>query len=173
MSSGIIKKALSCLAVLTTPMTIADPSSHSEQVIRRAGSQPSFDGAEQVFSGKVRVDPLFPSTSEINASGAYVTFEPSARSAWHTHPSGQHIIVTEGVGLTQEWGKPIQEVQVGDTLWCPPGVKHWHGAAPNSPMTHLVVTGEDDDGKNVVWMEKVSDAQYGAYDSDKRSKSSR
>lgn len=130
--------------------------------ITRAGTQASMNGPEGFFTRLVRVDPLFPANDDINASGAYVTFEPSARSAWHTHPKGQYLVVTAGVGLTQEWGKPIQELRPGDVLWCPPGVKHWHGAMPNTAMTHLAITGTTADGKNVEWMEKVSDEQYNA-----------
>ena len=141
----------------------ADNASESRaaQQIIRAGSQASAAGPADYFSGRVRVDPLFPASSQINASGAYVTFEPGARSAWHTHPAGQRLVVISGVGLTQEWGKPVQEIRPGDVIVCPPGVKHWHGAAPTSAMTHLAVTGAMD-GKSVQWMEKVTDDQYSA-----------
>lgn len=131
------------------------------QQISRAGSQAAVAGPADYFTGNVRVDPLFAATDEVNASGAYVSFEPGARSAWHTHPAGQRLVVTSGVGLVQEWGKPIQLIHPGDVITCPPGVKHWHGAAPNSAMTHLAVTGSVD-GKNVHWLEKVTDAQYNA-----------
>ncbi|AZC81759.1 (R)-mandelonitrile lyase [Pseudomonas chlororaphis] len=131
------------------------------QQISRAGTQASAVGPADYFSGRVRVDPLFPASSQINASGAYVTFEPGARSAWHTHPAGQRLVVVSGVGLTQEWGKPVQEIRPGDVILCPPGVKHWHGAASTSAMTHLAVTGAVD-GKSVEWLEKVSDDQYNA-----------
>ncbi|WP_223538199.1 carboxymuconolactone decarboxylase family protein [Pseudomonas sp. GL-B-16] len=137
---------------------ISEP--RAAQQISRAGSQASATGPAEYFTGQVRVDPLFSATGEINASGAYVTFEPGARSAWHTHPAGQRLVVVSGVGLTQEWGKPVQEIHPGDVIVCPPGVKHWHGAAPASAMTHLAVTGAVD-GKNVQWLEKVTDAQYG------------
>ncbi|QHI97435.1 cupin domain-containing protein [Xylophilus rhododendri] len=132
------------------------------QKISRAGSTASLAGPEANFTGRVRVDPVYAANSDINASGGLVTFEPGARSAWHTHPRGQYLAVTAGVGLTQEWGKPIQEIRPGDVVWCPPGVKHWHGAAPATAMTHLAVTGMAPDGKNVEWMEKVSDEQYHA-----------
>lgn len=118
-------------------------------------------GPEQNFTGRVRVDPLFAATAEVNASGAYVTFEPGARSAWHTHPAGQRLVVVSGVGLTQEEGGPVQEIRPGDVIVCPPGVKHWHGASPATAMTHLTVTGVVD-GRSVEWMEKVSDEQYRA-----------
>lgn len=139
----------------------AGESRRAEQQISRAGSQASMAGPADYFTGRVRVDPLFPGTDEINASGAYVSFEPGARSAWHTHPAGQRLVVTSGVGLVQEWGKPVQEIRPGDVIVCPPGVKHWHGAAPASAMTHLAVTGSLD-GKNVEWLEKVTDEQYNA-----------
>jgi len=131
------------------------------QQISRAGTQPPTDGPSEYFTGRVRVEPLSPADGDINASTAYVTFEPGARSAWHTHPKGQRLIVTAGLGLTQEWGRPVQEIRPGDVVWCPPGVKHWHGAAPTTAMTHLAVTGTAD-GKSVSWMEKVSDADYRA-----------
>jgi quercetin dioxygenase-like cupin family protein/alkylhydroperoxidase/carboxymuconolactone decarboxylase family protein YurZ len=139
--------------------SISEP--RSAQQINRAGSQASVAGPGDYFTGRVRVDPLFPATGENNASGAYVTFEAGARSAWHTHPAGQRLVVTSGVGLTQEWGKPVQEIHPGDVIVCPPGVKHWHGAAPASSMTHLAVTGSVE-GKSVQWLEKVTDAQYDA-----------
>ncbi|VVO39519.1 cupin domain-containing carboxymuconolactone decarboxylase family protein [Pseudomonas fluorescens] len=135
--------------------------SRTAQQISRAGSQASVAGPADYFTGRVRVDPLFPATDEINASGAYVSFEPGARSAWHTHPAGQRLVVTSGLGLVQEWGKPMQEIRPGDVIVCPPGVKHWHGAAPTSAMTHLAVTGAVD-GKSVQWLEKVTDEQYSA-----------
>ncbi|EPJ97030.1 carboxymuconolactone decarboxylase family protein [Pseudomonas sp. CFII68] len=141
--------------------TESTSESRTSQQISRAGSQASVAGPADYFTGRVRVDPLFPATDEINASGAYVSFEPGARSAWHTHPAGQRLVVVSGVGLTQEWGKPVQQIRPGDVIVCPPGVKHWHGAAPTSAMTHLAVTGTVE-GKNVEWLEKVSEEQYGA-----------
>jgi quercetin dioxygenase-like cupin family protein len=131
------------------------------QEITRVGEQPSMPGPADVFTGRARIDPVWPANEDINASGGLVTFEPGARSAWHTHPKGQRLFVTSGVGLTQEWSKPVQVIRPGDVVWCPPGVKHWHGAAPTTAMTHLAVTGTVD-GKNVTWMEKVSDEQYNA-----------
>ena len=129
------------------------------QQVTRAGTQSSVAGPAATFVGKVRVDPLFLADEEVQASSAYVSFEPGARSAWHTHPAGQRLVVTSGVGLTQEWGKPVQQIHVGDVVVCPAGVKHWHGAAPHSAMTHLAVTGVAD-GKSVAWLEQVSDDQY-------------
>jgi quercetin dioxygenase-like cupin family protein len=133
----------------------------ADQEITRAGSQPSSVGPFDYFTGRVRVDPVWPANDDINASGALVTFEPGARSAWHTHPKGQRLVVMSGVGLTQESGKPVQVIRPGDVVWCPPGIKHWHGAAPTTAMTHLAVSGTVD-GTNVNWMEKVSDDQYNA-----------
>lgn len=152
-----------CAAAPFADAAGADNASESRtaQQISRAGSQASVAGATDYFTGRVRVDPLFPATDEINASGAYVSFEAGARSAWHTHPAGQRLVVTSGVGRVQEWGKPMQEIRPGDVIVCPPGVKHWHGAAPTSAMTHLAVTGSVD-GKSVQWLEKVSDEQYNA-----------
>jgi quercetin dioxygenase-like cupin family protein len=129
------------------------------QEITRAGAQASSPGPAEFFSGRTRIDPVWPATDTMNASGGLVTFEPGARSAWHTHPAGQRLVVMSGVGLTQEWGKAIQTIRPGDVVWCPPGVKHWHGASESTAMTHLAVTGTVG-GKNVTWMEKVSDEQY-------------
>lgn len=144
-------------AFTAVPAGAAEPA--DAQQIVRAGTTPAVSGPEATFTGRVRVDPLWPASPQITASGAYVTFEPGARSAWHTHPAGQRLVVVSGVGRTQEWGKPVQALRAGDVVRCPPGVKHWHGASPEVAMTHLAVSGTLD-GKNVEWMEKVSDAQY-------------
>ncbi len=154
-------KILLGMAVCAAAGPLAQAGEPATQQIARAGTQASVTGPAENFTGQVRVDPLFPSDAYINASAAYVTFEPGARSAWHTHPAGQRLVVMSGLGLTQEWGKPVQEIRPGDVIVCPPGVKHWHGAAPTTAMTHLTITGAVD-GKNVVWMEKVSDDQYNA-----------
>jgi quercetin dioxygenase-like cupin family protein len=130
--------------------------------IAPAGSQNAVYGPVENFTGRVRVDPLFKADTDIDVSGAYVTFEPGARSAWHSHPAGQRLIVTSGVGLTQQEGQPVQVIRPGDVVSCPPGVKHWHGAAPGSAMTHLAITGIVE-GKSVNWMEKVTDEQYHAH----------
>jgi quercetin dioxygenase-like cupin family protein len=131
------------------------------QEITRAGAQASEAGPADYFTGRVRVDRVWAADAHINTSGAWVTFEPGARSAWHTHPAGQRLVVLSGVGLTQEWGKQVQVIRPGDVIACPPGVKHWHGAGPTTAMTHLAVTGTAG-GTNVTWMEKVSDEQYNA-----------
>ena len=138
----------------------ADAQAAAQEIVR-AGVQPSAAGPAEYFTGRVRVDPAWPANDEINASGGTVTFEAGARSAWHTHPRGQRLLVLSGVGLTQEWGKPVQVLRPGDVVWCPPGVKHWHGAATSTKMSHLAVTGSLN-GRNVDWMEKVTDEQYRA-----------
>ena len=127
--------------------------------IKRCGSQPSGKGPEQYFTGNVRVDPLFEPPAPARLLGASVTFEPGARTAWHTHPLGQTLIVTSGCGWTQCWGEAKAEIRPGDVIWCPPGKKHWHGATPTTSMTHIAIV-EKLDGKSVDWMEKVSDEQY-------------
>jgi quercetin dioxygenase-like cupin family protein len=136
----------------------AEPGKKS-QTISRAGSRTSTKGPAQYFTGTVQVSPLFTTNESTPVTGAYVTFEPGARSAWHTHPAGQHLIVTAGLGWTQEWGGAVSEIREGDVVWCPPGVKHWHGASPTTTMTHIALTGTVN-GKNVEWMEKVTDEQY-------------
>jgi quercetin dioxygenase-like cupin family protein len=122
------------------------------------GSQPSFKGKDQYFTGEVQVQMLFPSNDTAHYSGAYVTFQPGARTAWHSHPAGQHMLVVSGTGLTGTRDGKIIEFHEGESVWCPPGIDHWHGAAGNKPMTHLVITGSKD-GKNVIWKDKVTDAQ--------------
>ncbi len=127
--------------------------------IKRSGSQPSRKGPAEYFTGAVRVDPLFQAPDPARVSGGSVTFEPGARTAWHTHPLGQTLIVTSGFGWVQHEGGPIEEVRPGDVVWFPPGLRHWHGATPTTAMTHIAIT-ESLNGKNVDWMEKVSDDQY-------------
>ena len=127
--------------------------------IKRNGTQQSIKGPEDWFTGIVRIDPIFSATDVTQASGAYVTFEPGARSAWHTHPRGQTLIVTAGCGWTQCWGGPIVELRPGDVIICPPGHKHWHGATSTTSMTHIAIQ-EHLDGKVVDWLEKVTDEQY-------------
>jgi len=128
-------------------------------VIARAGSQASTKGPAQNFTGSVRVDPLFGARAPSAVSGGAVTFEPGARSAWHTHPLGQVLVVTAGAGRIQQWGSAVEQIRPGDVIWTPPGVKHWHGAAPTTAVTHIAIQ-ESANGKNVEWMEKVSDEQY-------------
>ena len=127
--------------------------------IKRIGSQPSSKGSTDWFTGTVRIDPLFQTSAPARTSGGSVTFEPGARTAWHTHPLGQTLIVTVGCGWVQREGGPIEEIRPGDVVWFAPGEKHWHGATPTTAMTHIAIH-EALDGKLVDWMEKVSDDQY-------------
>jgi quercetin dioxygenase-like cupin family protein len=127
--------------------------------IKRSGSRPSGKGPAEYFTGNVRIDPLFEAPDPARARGASVTFEPGARSAWHTHPLGQTLIVTSGCGWVQSEGAPKMEIRPGDVVWCPPKEKHWHGATPTTAMTHIAIQ-EQLDGKVVEWLEKVSDEQY-------------
>jgi quercetin dioxygenase-like cupin family protein len=127
--------------------------------IRRCGSQRSTKGSAEHFTGDVRIDPLFEAPEPGRLATLNVTFEPGARTAWHTHPLGQTLIVTSGCGWTQCWGEARQEIRQGDVIWCPPGKKHWHGATSTTAMTHIAIL-EKLDGKAVDWMEKVSDEQY-------------
>jgi quercetin dioxygenase-like cupin family protein len=128
--------------------------------IKRGGTQPSGKGPEAWFTGAVRIDPLFTAPDPARVRGASVTFEPGARTAWHTHPLGQTLIVTYGCGRVQREGGPVEEIRPGDVVWFPPGERHWHGAAPTTAMTHIALQ-EALDGTVVTWMEKVTDAEYG------------
>ncbi|WP_428929206.1 (R)-mandelonitrile lyase [Marinibacterium sp. SX1] len=127
--------------------------------ITRAGSAPSNKGPEDWFTGTVRVDPLFAAEAPGRVAGAHVTFEPGARTAWHTHPAGQTLVVTFGRGRVQREGGPVEEIRQGDIVWFPAGEKHWHGAAPDTAMSHMAIQ-EAIDGTTVTWMEKVTDADY-------------
>ena len=129
--------------------------------IKRSGSQPSGKGPADYFTGTVRIDSPFQGSDPARVGGAIVTFEPGARTAWHTHPLGQTLIVTAGYGLVQRWGGPIEEIRPGDVVWFSPSEKHWHGAAPTTAMTHIAIV-EKLDGKSSDWLEKVTDEQYGA-----------
>jgi quercetin dioxygenase-like cupin family protein len=129
--------------------------------IKRNGSLPSAKGPADWFTGFVRIDTPFKGEGPARVGGAVVTFEPGARTAWHTHPLGQTLIVTSGFGRAQREGGPIEEIRPGDVIWFPPGEKHWHGAAPTTAMSHIAIA-ETLDGKAVDWMEKVSDEQYSA-----------
>lgn len=147
--------------------TFADDAEHPEQAqrISPVESRSSIVVSQSDFKtyftgGDVRIDLLYPKNDAGTHSGAYVTFEPGARTNWHTHPAGQHIIVTSGVGYTQTWKGEKRTIKAGDVVWCPVGVKHWHGASEKSAMTHLVITGVDEAGRNVTWLEPVTDRQY-------------
>jgi quercetin dioxygenase-like cupin family protein len=124
--------------------------------IKRSGTQASERGPAEHFTGSVRIDPLFQPNDVQRAMGAYVTFEPCARSDWHTHPMGQILICTFGCGLVQSWSKPVEQIRAGDVVWTPPNEKHWHGAAPSTAMQHIAIA------EGVEWLEKVTDEQYGA-----------
>jgi quercetin dioxygenase-like cupin family protein len=128
--------------------------------IKRAGSQPSAKGPAEWFTGAVRIDPLFTAPEPARVQGASVTFEAGARTAWHTHPLGQTLVVTAGCGRAQRWGGAVEEIRPGDVVWFAPGEKHWHGAAATTAMTHIAIQ-ERLEGKAVVWMEQVSDEEYG------------
>lgn len=154
--------ALALLALLRAQSgdpSIQTPDTKMNIQIKRAGSQASVKGPTAWFTGTVRIDPLFQATDPARTGGAAVTFEPGARTAWHTHPLGQTLIVTAGVGRVQREGGPIEEIRPGDVVWFPPGLKHWHGASPTTAMTHIAIQ-EQLDGKAVDWLEKVSDEDY-------------
>lgn len=151
--------ALSLITTACAQVNKKESVSSPKMEVARKGSQPSRQGPAENFTGTVRVDPLFQAKESTHASGAYVTFTKGSHSAWHTHPLGQTLIVTEGVGRIQQWGGTVYEIKPGDVIWTPPGVKHWHGASPESGMTHMAVT-EALNGKSVEWMEKVSAEQY-------------
>ncbi|MBU8539001.1 MULTISPECIES: (R)-mandelonitrile lyase [Falsiroseomonas] len=127
--------------------------------IMRAGSRPSGKGPAEWFTGQVRVDPLFEAPDPARVAGAHVTFEPGARTAWHTHPLGQTLIVTAGLGWVAREGGPVEEIRPGDVVWFPPGEKHWHGATPTTAMSHIAIQ-EKFEGSPVTWMEQVTEAQY-------------
>ena len=137
------------------------PSSQDSQTINitRSGSQPSTKGSVEYFTGAVRIDSRFQRSDPARVGGGIVTFEPGARTAWHTHPLGQILIVTAGSGWIQQWGGQIEEIRQGDAVWIPPGQKHWHGATATTGMTHIAIV-EHLDGKTADWMDKVSDEQY-------------
>jgi quercetin dioxygenase-like cupin family protein len=168
LAATLISLSLSAWAVSHARTAAAQPDATSTASaqdsrsinITRSGSQQAVNGPAEHFTGSVYVQPLFPVHDPSRTSGGQVTFEPGARSAWHTHPLGQTLIVTEGTGWIQQWGGPIEEIRKGDVIWIPPGVKHWHGATPNTAMTHIAIQ-EQLNGKAVEWMEKVTDDQYG------------
>lgn len=140
----------------------SQPATGPEQIqITRAGSRPALAAPDDHFTGAARVDSHFQGSAPARISGARVLFEPGARTAWHTHPLGQTLIVTAGTGRVQHWGEPVEEIRQGDVVWIPPGLKHWHGAGPNSSLTHIAIT-EQTGGKTVDWMEKVTEEQFRA-----------
>ncbi|MCC8959396.1 cupin domain-containing protein [Bradyrhizobium sp. Pear77] len=150
--------AASFTALTKIGATLAKERIETMQITRN-GARPSGKGPEAWFTGTVRVDPLFQVGDPARLGGAHVTFEPGARTRWHTHPLGQTLVVTSGLGFVQCEGGPVEEIRPGDVVWFPPGEKHWHGAAATTAMTHIAIT-EARDGRNVDWLEEVSDAQY-------------
>lgn len=154
----LVLLAFGGLVFLHGAASAAEPE--TSQTITRKDALTTMRGSDKFFTGDVTITPLYPTNNEMRSSGGSVTFQPGARSNWHTHPVGQVLIITEGVGRTGVWGKPFQEVRAGDIVVCPVGVKHWHGASPDSPMTHISICEEKEPGKVVEWLEKVSDEQY-------------
>jgi quercetin dioxygenase-like cupin family protein len=153
-----MKQVIASAIALT--LAAAGPAAAQGMQVFPNGSRPSVKGPEANFTGSVRVDPQFGAPDQTPLSAGHVTFEPGARSAWHSHPAGQILIVTSGAGWVQEWNGQKREIKPGDVIWTPPGVKHWHGATATNGMSHMAIQ-ESVDGKNVEWMEKVSDEQYG------------
>ena len=147
-------------AAIWLALLAAAPANAQSIEVTPNGSRPSVRGAAENFTGSVVVDPLFGATEHTRATGGHVTFEPGARSAWHTHPAGQTLIITSGTGWIQQWNGEKREIKPGDVIWIPPGVKHWHGATATNGMRHIAIQ-EVVDGKIVDWMEPVSDDQYG------------
>jgi 4-carboxymuconolactone decarboxylase len=149
------------LLTLTMTLGLVNAATAQDITVIRPGSQSPQQGAAENFTGAVRVERIFGAESPSRLTGGLVTFDAGARTAWHTHPLGQTLIVTEGTGLVQNWGGPIQEIKKGDTVRIPPNVKHWHGASPGAAMSHIAIS-EQLDGKAVEWMEKVSDTEFNA-----------
>ena len=156
---GAMLVALALLASPSAAQTRTSALAGDTMAISRRGSRPVQPGPAAQFTGTVRVEPLFAATDASRASAASVTFDPGARSAWHSHPLGQRLVVTAGTGRVQQWGGRVKEIRAGDVVWTPPGVKHWHGAAPETAMHHIAIH-EALDGNVVDWMEHVSDEQY-------------
>lgn len=155
---GLMAIAATGRADAQSAKSVNDVKDSTMQIIR-AGSQAARKGPEEYFTGAAKIDPLFQSPAPARASGASVTFEAGARTAWHTHPLGQTLIITAGLGWVQREGGSVEEVSMGDVVWFPPRLKHWHGATSTTSMTHIAIQ-EALDGKNVDWLEKVSDQQY-------------
>jgi quercetin dioxygenase-like cupin family protein len=162
MSVSLTRRALAAVTLIPFIRSQAmaqQASTSSTQVVRRAGSQPSQKGPAETFTGNVRIDPLFPAQDGSSVSGALVTFEPGARSAWHSHPMGQNLVILSGVGWTQCEGGPKTEIRAGDVVSCPCQRRHWHGATTTTAMSHIAIQ-EAKDGTPVTWMEQVTDAEY-------------
>lgn len=156
---SVLKVCAVIIAIFLIMPQISGAAEKAQSIIHK-DARKEIKGSPDYFTGDVSVEALYPVNNSMRSSGGSVTFQPGARSNWHVHPVGQVLIVTEGKGRTQEWGKPVQEIAAGDVIICPVGVKHWHGAAPDSPMTHISICEEVEPGKVVEWMEKVTDDQY-------------
>lgn len=154
-----MKALIITLAAVFLPGTLAIAATSDEVTVSRAGSQPTTTGAPEYFTGTVKVDFRFQRNAPARIGGGIVSFDAGARTAWHSHPLGQTLIVSSGTGWVQQWGGTLQQIKKGDVAWIPPGVKHWHGASASEPMTHVAVS-EALDGNAVTWMEHVSDSQY-------------
>lgn len=154
-----MKSLAATIVSITLCASAAVAQSDPMITVTHPGSRPSAAGPSENFTGSVWVDSLFHGTAPASIGGGTVTFAPGARTAWHSHPLGQTLIVTAGVGRVQEWGAPVQEIKPGDIVWIPPGVKHWHGGSPANGMSHIAFS-EALNGKSVEWMEQVSDEQY-------------
>ena len=160
LASGCAPRPATRIAAMPAASPLLQPSElRSNMNITRAGSQPSGKGPADWFTGTVRIDPLFTAPTPARVAGAAVTFEPGARTAWHTHPLGQTLVVLSGLGRVQREGGPVEEIRPGDVVWIPPNERHWHGASPATAMSHIAIQ-EALDGKAVDWMEHVSDEQY-------------
>ena len=156
----IAKAAMAALTLIASRAAQTAPAQNPQAIsIARSESLQATRGAAQLFTGSVQVQQLFPGHDPARISGGKVSFAPGARSAWHTHPLGQILIVTDGTGWMQQWGGPVEEIRKGDVIWIPPGVKHWHGATATTAMTHIAIQ-EQLNGRVVDWMEKVTDEQY-------------
>ena len=153
------KLFIAAALTLVLPFFAAMANAAEQQIITQ-DAQKTIKGSDKFFTGDVTVQTLYPANNDMRSSGGLVTFQPGARSNWHIHPVGQVLLVTEGVGRTQEWGKPVKEVKAGDVIICPANVKHWHGASPEKAMTHISICEEKEPGKVVEWMEAVTDDQY-------------
>jgi quercetin dioxygenase-like cupin family protein len=158
-SSGLLTLAAAGLVTSGEPALAQPTQGNNDMQIRRAGSQAFGKGPAHYFTGTVRVDPVFTAVDPSRVSAGHVTFEPGARSNWHTHPLGQRLIITFGLGWVQREGGAIEEVRAGDVVWFPPGLKHWHGASPTTAMSHYSIQ-EAVDGRNTDWLDKVTDEQY-------------
>ncbi len=155
-----MKKVAVIVAYLALSVSAVYSQENSPMItVMQSGAKPSVKGPSEYFTGTVRIDSPFQGNEPARVGGATVTFEPAARTAWHTHPLGQTLIVTAGLGLVQEWNGPVREIRPGDVVWIPAGVKHWHGAAPETAMSHIAIA-EALEGKVVDWMEHVTDEQY-------------